>query len=373
MAETLRAEAEMPVGAARWDAARVERVLGQVKYSAAKRKRERRALGVALTLLMLLVLGGLSMRALRPVAEPLVLRHAGSLRFADGSRVDLVGEASSVEVGPVSVSYTELVLEKGAARFDVTHKPERRFAVRAGNTRVEVLGTRFTVERNEPRVRVSVEQGRVRVIWPGGERALSAGEVGWFPPDASEAAAPEPAPVPRGDGQPESRPNGVRNADRAALRSQFLELARRGEYPQAYRVMREDPGVVTNSAEDLMLAADAARLSGHPERAPEYLRRITTEHRRDSRAPLAAFTLGRILLTQLGEPAEAQRAFALTRELAPGGALAEDALAREVESAERSGQRARAQALADEYTKRYPASKRLDAVRRQGGLEPIAQ
>jgi transmembrane sensor len=137
--------------------------------------------------------------------------------------------------------------------------------------------------------------------------------------------------------------------------------------------MREDPSVVTNSAEDLMLAADAARLSGHPERAPEYLRRITTEHRRDSRAPLAAFTLGRILLTQLGDPAEAQRAFALTRELAPGGALAEDALAREVESAERSGQRARAQALADEYSKRYPAGKRLDAVRRQGGLEPIAQ
>ena len=104
-----------------------------------------------------------------------------------------------------------------------------------------------------------MEQGRVRVIWPGGERALSTGEAGWFPPDAIEKA-PEPAPVPRVDGEPESRPNGVRNADRAALRSQFLELARRGEYPQAYRVMREDPGVVTNSAEDLMLAADAARL-----------------------------------------------------------------------------------------------------------------
>ena len=373
MAEPLRAEAAISVGAARWDAARGERVLGQVKRGAAKRRRQRQALGAALTLLMLLVLGVLSMKALRPVAEPLVLRHAGSLRFADGSRVDLVGEASSVEVGPMSVSYTELVLEKGAARFDVTHNPERRFAVRAGNTRVEVLGTRFTVERSEPRVRVLVEQGRVRVIWPGGERALSAGEVGWFPPDPIGSAAPEPVPVPRGDGEPEAPPSGGRNADRAALRSQFLELARRGEYRQAYGVMREDPSVVTNSAEDLMLAADAARLSGHPERAPEYLRRITTEHRRDSRAPLAAFTLGRILLTQLGQPAEAQRAFALTRELAPGGALAEDALAREVESAERSGQRARARALADEYSKNYPAGKRLDAVRRQGGLEPIAQ
>jgi transmembrane sensor len=372
MAEPLRAEAEISVGEARWDAARAERVLGRVKRDTAKRRRHGQALGAALTLLMLLVLGVLSMKALRPVAEPQVLRHAGSLRFADGSRVDLVGEASSVEVGPMSVSYTELVLEKGAARFDVTHKPERRFAVRAGNTRVEVLGTRFTVERNDPRVRVLVEQGRVRVIWPGGERALSAGEVGWFPPDAIGSAAPEPVPVPRADGEPPSTPS-VRNADRAALRSQFLELARRGEYRQAYGVMRENPSVVTNSAEDLMLAADAARLSGHPERAAEYLRRITTEHRRDSRAPLAAFTLGRILLTQLGEPAEAQRAFALTRELAPGGALAEDALAREVESAERSGQRARARALADEYSKHHPAGKRLDTVRRQGGLEPIAQ
>jgi transmembrane sensor len=208
-----------------------------------------------------------------------------------------------------------------------------------------------------------VEQGRVRVIWPGGEALLGAGESGLFPPAGelpeAEAQRTEPAEV-----------ASAAAPDRAALRKRFLDLARGGDYQKAYRVLREDPHVVSNSAEDLMLAADAARLSGHPERAPEYLRRITVEHRRDSRAPLAAFTLGRILLTQLGQPAEAERAFGLARQLAPNGALAEDALARQVESASRAGQRGRAEALATEYARRYPSGKRLEAVRRFGGLSP---
>jgi transmembrane sensor len=310
----------------------------------------------------------------RPLQEapPLVRREVGSLKFLDGSRVDLVGGASgesTVEVGLISPSYTELELAKGTARFDVTPNPGRRFAVRAGDLRVEVLGTRFTVERDDPKVRVAVERGRVRVIWPGGESVLSAGEDGVFPPASSRTAtAADPAPA---EGEPAAAAAPAEPpADPSTLRSRFRELARSGEYQKAYGVVHENPAVVTNSAEDLMLAADAARLSGHPERALEYLRRITTAHRGDSRAPLAAFTLGRILLTQLGQPAEAERAFSLTRELAPRGALASSALAREAEAAERAGHHARARILVEEYTKKYPASQRLDAVRHHRGLEP---
>jgi len=304
-------------------------------------------------------------------AAPLVRRELGSLRFVDGSRVDLVGVASTVDVGLISPSYTELELAKGSARFDVAPNPGRRFAVRVGDVRVEVLGTRFTVERNDPKVRVAVERGRVRVIWPGGEGTLSTGEEGVFPPaSASAATTADPRPeAATGEAEPPALTD-TPGADPSALRSRFRELARQGEYQKAYSVVHENPAIVTNSAEDLMLAADAARLSGHPEHALDYLRRITTAHRSDSRAQLAAFTLGRILLTQLGQPGEAERAFALTRELAPRGALAEGALAREAEAAERAGHHARATILVEEYTRKYGASQRLDAVRRHGAPEP---
>jgi hypothetical protein len=54
--------------------------------------------------------------------------------------------------------------------------------------------------------------------------------------------------------------------------------------------------------------------------------------RSDPRAPLAAFTLGRVLLRELARPREAAAAFAQARALAPRGPFVEDALAREVEA-----------------------------------------
>jgi transmembrane sensor len=116
-------------------------------------------------------------------------------------------------------------------------------------------------------------------------------------------------------------------------------------------------------------AASVARLSHHPAEAVPPLRRIVVNHDDDRRAPLAAFTLGRVLLEELGQPTEAADAFAKTGELAPDGALAEDALAREVEAWSRAGDLARARARADEYVRRYPAGRRLRSVRRFGGLE----
>jgi transmembrane sensor len=367
----IRRGAELPVGEARWDAARGDRVLGAVKRTVATKRRGRAvAAAFAVAALALATLVWM----IRPAPEaPLVRREVGSLRFLDGSRVDLVDGSSTVKVGLISPSYTELELAKGSARFDVTPNPGRRFAVRAGDVRVEVLGTLFTVERRDPKVRVAVERGRVRVIWPGGEHVLSAGEALVFPPISPDVRPTATATATEPEAEARTAPPAPASEpalDPSTLRNRFRELARRGEYQKAYGVVHENPAVVTNSAEDLMLAADAARLSGHPERALEYLRRITSAHRGDSRAPLAAFTLGRILLTQLGQPGEAERAFALTRELAPGGPLAEGALAREVEAAERAGHHARARLLVEEYTKKYAASQRLDAVRRHGGLEP---
>jgi transmembrane sensor len=147
-------------------------------------------------------------------------------------------------------------------------------------------------------------------------------------------------------------------------------LARDGAYGAAYaRLSAEGPSAVRDTPEDLLLAADVARLGGHPERAVGLLERVVSGYPFDSRAPLASFTLGRTLLEQLGRPRPAARAFATARQLDRAGALAQDALAREVEAWSRAGEADKARARAVEYLKRYPKGRRVSAVRRLGGID----
>jgi transmembrane sensor len=265
--------------------------------------------------------------------------------FADGS-IARVSDDGELLVKLASAERIESVLTSGAADFEVTKRPERDFVVVAGPVRVRVVGTRFRVERSGERTRVSVTEGKVEVQEGDARVYLEAGESRFFPGAAPQPVAKEPAPA--------------MNSGRA----RFLELARGGEFRAAYQLMSQSPGAVGSSAEDLMLAADSARLSGHPEQAVGYLRRVTTEHASDSRAPLSAFTLGRVLLSQLSRPGEAAEAFALARRLRPSGSLAEDALAREAEARAAAGSRERAQALARDYVARYPQGKHLPTMQR---------
>ena len=145
-------------------------------------------------------------------------------------------------------------------------------------------------------------------------------------------------------------------------------LAERGQYREAYDSLRaESQTPVRDEIHELLLAADTARLSGHPTEAVPYLRRVLTRYGDDSRSHLAAFTLGRVLLDELGQPAEAAAAF--ERALAPHAPLAEDALARAVEAWARAGRAPRAHALALEYQRRYPQGRRMRTVVKFGGIE----
>jgi transmembrane sensor len=132
---------------------------------------------------------------------------------------------------------------------------------------------------------------------------------------------------------------------------------------------RQGPGAVGDNPAELLLAADVARLSGHPAQAIPSLERVLAAHAADPRAPLAAFTLGRVNLEELGRPGDAAPAFASVRRLEPRGLLAEDALAREVEAWSRASYDSRAHVAAVEYVRLYPAGHRLKSVRRFGGLE----
>ena len=243
------------------------------------------------------------------------------------------------------------VLRAGAARFSVPHDAARPFVVTAGDATIEDLGTTFTVRfLAADRLNIAVEEGRVRVRASGTDTEVSAGatlEVPVAPTAASAAKPPRLGQV----AVPSWRP-----------------LAERGRYEEARSALRRaGPLAVRNETADLLLAADAARLSGHPAEAVPYLERVLGGHANDPRAGLAAFTLGRVLLDELGRPNEAADAFARARSF--GGPLAEDALAREVEAASRAGDVTRSRDLAMLYRRLYPHGRRANAVSRFGGLD----
>jgi len=251
--------------------------------------------------------------------------------------------------------------------------------VRVGQLLVEDLGTVFTVARlSEYQFDVAVDEGHVAVLCAGGSRAdLGGGERRTFTcGEMEKPAAPGPAaaPPPRATKPVAARAPVAALAPNAATETPakatpgWQVLAERGQYREAYDSLhRGSESAVRDETHELLLAADSARLSGHASEAVPYLRRILVQHGNDARADLAAFTLGRVFLDELGRPAEAAEAFERAR--APHAPLAEDALAREIEAWARAGNARRAHALALEYQHSYPKGRRMRAVAKFGGLD----
>jgi transmembrane sensor len=66
----------------------------------------------------------------------------------------------------VTATRRVVTLESGEAYFDVVHDAARPFTVYAGNRRITDLGTKFSVFHNGDDVRVTVQEGRVKVDVP---------------------------------------------------------------------------------------------------------------------------------------------------------------------------------------------------------------
>jgi transmembrane sensor len=265
----------------------------------------------------------------------------------------------------------ELALAGGLASFDVVPNKQRTFVVAAGPIQIRVVGTMFEVERSHDRVRVSVSEGKVAVRTPQGQVFVPSGQSISFDragdrladvPGRSEAAARSSAPRERGRRAVASEPSV------AAPVVSWRSLCQSGDYDAAYRLL-EQGEVVDSDPAALMDAADAARFSDHEQASVAYLRRVLRDHRASPVAPLAGFTLGRVLLERLGQPSEAAEAFATARSLAPSGSLAQDALAREVEAWSKAGNSHEAYQRAKQYVDSYPNGRRLRAVQIYGGLE----
>jgi hypothetical protein len=127
---------------------------------------------------------------------------AGTVSFADGSKVEL-GTGARLRVRPAPFARgAELALEDGNANLSIVHRPGARWAVVAGPYRVEVTGTRFTVfwSQQQHSFRLAMLEGEV---WVSGG-ALAHGRV----LRAGQSLQPgEPAPT---RPMPEARPESAR-------------------------------------------------------------------------------------------------------------------------------------------------------------------
>jgi transmembrane sensor len=338
----------------------------RVVRAAIARRSHRRRVAVGATVAMvstgLVAAGGFALMA-RQDGPPVAARSEAPVRAVPAAAPAAERSASTrVTVTPLSPQTMldplpdrqgrGFALRAGGARFSVPHDPGRPFVVTAGDVTIEDLGTTFTVRYvAADRLGISVEEGLVRVRVGEADTEVSAGSTLEVPVS--------PAPSPTAE-LPRSRS--------AAPARSWRPLAERGHYEEAHKALRRaGPSAVRDDTADLLLAADAARLSGHPAEAVPYLQRVVRGHAGDPRAGLAAFTLGRVFLDELGRPGDAVDAFARAR--VSGGPLAEDALAREVEAWSRAGDGARSRELAELYRRLYPNGRRAKAVSRFGGID----
>jgi transmembrane sensor len=304
-------------------------------------------------------------RAQPPVAiaaGPITIDGAALRALETGEHTLDDGSVLEVASGGVRTIFNDgervvLAQRDGRVTYDVQHGGPRTWSIDAGALTVEVIGTRFTIDRSANDVRVDVARGHVRVRGPlveGGVRDLRAGEsihVGEPPVVIAPPVVDEPAAaVPLAPGAPAWR-----------------ELAERGEYDDAFEAIGAEGlarrGRTTRSVDELFVLADTARLSGHADLAVEPLRRIVDEHRADARAGVAALTLGRLQLDALDDAASACRSLEEAIELGVPAHLREVALARAIDAHRRAGHGDRAAALAQQYLDEYPQGRDAERAR----------
>jgi transmembrane sensor len=319
----------------------------------------------------------------------LLAAESGPRAFAlsDASRLELAAGSRLARCGaPPGVFCSELVA--GKALFDVKPHGPRTWRIQAGALEVVVLGTRFSVERKAQFTRVRVERGAVQVTGAGvagQSRTVYAGEsvcVGPQPTaagaacdaalDALALGAPAPAAATPRANQPGPDPanaphaNGSDDAASAARANEPVGALASGAAARrtSDRFGAARPKDEGASVEALLRAADTARVRGHAREAAALLTRIVERHPADRSAGLAAFTLGRLYLDTLAEPASAARAFERAAQLGLPQSLAEEGAARRVEAYVKAGQRERARAAAADYRARFANGARAAAVAR---------
>jgi ferric-dicitrate binding protein FerR (iron transport regulator) len=202
---------------------------------------------------------------------------AGPSRIATGeSATEVVFGDATITVAPHSAVHfggdaatgAQVLLERGAVACAVAPRRGRPpFAVVAGTVRVEVVGTRFSVERHDDLALVEVSEGTVQVVADGRRIPVTAGER-W---PAEETASADPDSEREGpDTDSRERASGHRDRDRKSSsrrteRSDDQERDReatpepddRARYEQAAELEASSPAAALDIYRDLAAGSGA--------------------------------------------------------------------------------------------------------------------
>ncbi|HUS31341.1 MAG TPA: FecR domain-containing protein [Kofleriaceae bacterium] len=243
------------------------------------------------------------------VASPsrVVTPVGGESRFIVGDAVIDAKSDTSVAVQHGEDGAITLVLDRGAVDCDVEPRHGRPpFRVLAGDLKVEVVGTRFTVTRT-PSLRVDVARGKVKVSTAAGTTLVEAGDswpvvtaeaqpapaveqpvaeapVAEAPvAEAPIADAPAPAPAPKATAPAVKKPAPVQPDEDLAQKSyrvaQKLETSQPAKAATIYRAIATDSTTTPALAATALLSLAQVELELHDptaalSAAEEYVKRF---------------------------------------------------------------------------------------------------
>jgi hypothetical protein len=210
-----------------------------------------------------------------------IVTNGAPTRTTIGETTLILGAESEVHVDGADDSGWLVRLDRGEVDCEVAPRNGRPpFVVQAGETRVTVVGTRFTVTREGFAARVRVREGLVQVASGANQLRLGAGEQ--WPPEPA-MTAPEQRPAPAGPlPRAQARARKAVPAPQAATPGDRFEKAARLEAddPEAalalYRSLGRGKGRWAANA--LYAEARLELERGRPDRARVALRRYLERH-----------------------------------------------------------------------------------------------
>jgi hypothetical protein len=303
--------------------------------------------------------------------------HEVPLQFSDGSTVALSPGSTAVIASLVRNGGT-LRINQGKANIHVVHTPNSRWSVQAGPYTVIVTGTRFDIDWQPQLQQLMVKLTEGQIVVSGhssqppaqmstGQQLVVVGDT-WTIGKLIEDASPKPLAAANtvsegpfavaADVEPHPAAaasiNEVSNSATHALPSETWQaLANHGDYRAAFDLAERD-GIEricrSSSSSELLSLAEVSRFAGHSERASQVLMTLRSRFGGSEDAAVAAFQLGR--LTSNGR--QASDWFRTYLREQKRGELAREASGRLLEALSRSGDRAAAQAAANDYLDAYP-------------------
>jgi TolA-binding protein len=294
------------------------------------------------------------------------------LEFSEGTSVVLAGDANLRVVSTTDRGAT-VALEHGKLHAKIVHRNGTRWTFEAGPYRVHVTGTEFELEWEPATASFDIRllAGSVRVTGcelkdsPVAEGESLHGRCDAVPPaqgsvsrrGATVEAAGEPEVTPPAENRgPPSRaarlavaepplPPSAQTADDVKAPDNACETT-----PKEPEL---DAVLASGDADTLWRVAQCARRGGPSSMVESALQRFRARFAGDSRAPAAAYLLGKLAFSR-NDFAAAETFFSEYRREAPYGPLAREAEGRLMETWQELGDLTAARRAAAEYLSRYP-------------------